>query len=701
MATCQYQMLQYILKTLFFAISISTLAQQSVSVKNEALQLKKLILQHHFDPKPINDLFSARVFDHFLNSLDPEKMYFTNQDIQVLTAFKNKIDDDLTGTSWDFLPAITERYKQSLLRCEAIITRHTKTPFDLTKKELFVPDTVWADNDVANATLWQKSLKYDALNELIYLQKRTPEIAEEEFLSKKEADARTRVQRNSLRMIHRILNHTSGYENYVATQFLQSVSLTFDPHSSYLSLDEMENFLASLSTEGFYFGITVDENDRGEIVITQLTPGGPAWKSGEVHAGDIIEQIRWEGSEWMEVDGMTRDEFDNMLQESIRHSIEFTLKKTGGIEKTVKLRKEKMSAEENRVKSFILEGDKKIGYVSLPGFYTDWGDEEGSRCANDVAKEILKLKKENIDGLVLDVRFNRGGSLKEAVAMAGIFIDAGPMGVIKIKGGTTQSEKDINRGTVYDGPLLLMVNGLSASASEFLAAALQDYHRGIVVGSRTYGKATGQEVFSLEPDGKGVSTLPLKKLGWGYTTITTLKIYRVTGKTAQKRGVIPDIPLPDLYEFIDFREETLKDALASDSISKKIYYTPLGLLPVCELKEKSQVRIAKSQGFQSTIACSKALSGLSKKLDSVALNWNDYKKLINDEGERFKLLKEITDTPTSAFKVANHSFDQQRMERDEYVRQVNDGWTKNLSRDISLEEAFYIICDYITGPTTK
>src|SRR5688572_21030088 len=698
---CQNQMLRYILNSVFLSVSIFTLAQEPASVKNEALQLKKLILQHHFDPKPINDLFSAKVFDHVLNALDPEKLYFTQQDITALSAFKYRIDDDLTGASWNFLPVITERYRQSLLRSEAIITRHTKAPFDLSKNELFISDTAWATNEVASVALWHKNLKYETLDELIQLQKRTPEIKDSEFLTKQEPEARQRVQRNSLRMIHRILNHASGYENHVATQFLQSVSLAFDPHSSYLSLAQMENFLASLSTEGYYFGISVDENDRGEIVITQLTPGGPAWKSGEVHAGDIIEQIRWEGSEWIEVDGMTREEFDNLLQESIRNSIEITLKETGGIEKTVRLRKEKMSAEENRVKSFILEGDKRIGYVSLPGFYTDWGDEEGSRCANDVAKEILKLKKENIDGLLVDVRFNRGGSLKEAVAMAGIFIDAGPMGVIKIKGGNTQSEKDINRGTVYDGPLLLMVNGLSASASEFLAAALQDYHRGIVVGSRTYGKATGQEVFSLEPDGKGVSTLPIKKMGWGYTTITTLKIYRVTGKTAQKRGVIPDIPLPDLYEFIDFREETLKDALASDSISKKIYYTPLGLLPVCELKEKSQVRIAKSQGFQSTIACSKALSGLSKKLDSVALNWNDYKKLINDEGERFKLLKEITDTPTSAFKVANHSFDQQRMERDEYVRQVNDVWTKNLSRDISLEEAFYIICDYITGPTTK
>ncbi|HEX6223224.1 MAG TPA: carboxy terminal-processing peptidase [Chryseolinea sp.] len=694
-------MLHYLLKTLFLTVSISTLAQQAASVKNEAMQLKKLLLEHHFDPRPVDDVFSSKVFDHLLNALDPDKMYFTNQDIQAITTFKTQIDDELSGHAWEFLPAVTERYRQSLLRSEATIKRHTKAPFDLSKNELFVSDTVWTDDDAANARLWYSSLKYDVLDELLHFQKKEPAIADGQLLAKKEVEARGRVQRNSLRMIHRILNHSSGFDNHVATQFLQSISLTFDPHSSYLSLSQMENFMASLSTEGYYFGISVDENDRGEIVITQLTPGGPAWKSGQVHAGDVIEQIRWEGSEWVEVDGMTRDEFDNLLGESIRNSVEFSLKETGGVEKTVRLRKEKMSAEENRVKSFILQGEKKIGYVSLPGFYTDWGDEEGSRCANDVAKEILKLKKENIDGLVLDVRFNRGGSLKEAVAMAGIFIDAGPMGVVKVRGGVTQSEKDMNRGTVWDGPLLLMVNGLSASASEFLAAALQDYHRGIVVGSRTYGKATGQEVFSLEPDEKNGSASAGKKLGWGYTTITTLKIYRVTGKTAQRRGVVPDIPLPDLYDSIEFREENLRDALTSDSISRKVYYTPLGVLPICELKEKSQARVIRSSGFQTTIACSRALRGLSAKLDSVSLNWADYKKLITEEGRQFKLLKEIVEKPTIAFQVTNNTFEQQRMDRDEFTRQVNEVWAKNLLRDISLEEAFFIICDYIKGPTTK
>ncbi|WP_276365401.1 carboxy terminal-processing peptidase [Chryseolinea sp. H1M3-3] len=684
--------MRFIIISFFLLNSLIAIAQQTASVKNEALQLKKLILQNHFNARPVNDTYSSIVFHHFLNVLDPERLYFTQEDITALSQFKYKIDDDLTGTSWNFLPAVTQRFKQSLLRTEGIIIQNTKAPFDVFKNEVFIADTSWAPNEKSLADRWYKNLKFETLNVLIRLQKRTPEVPDKDFISKKEAEARLKAQRNKVRVIQRILNHAAGYESHIASQFLQSVSLSFDPHSSYLSFAQMENFLASVSTEGYYFGISVDENDRGEIIIAQLTPGGPAWKSGEVHTGDVIQQIRWEGSDWIDVDGMTKQEFSTLLDESVKNSLEFTLIKAGGIERTVRLRKEKMSTDENRVKSFILEGERKIGYVSLPGFYSDWGDNDGSQCANDVATEILKLKKENIDGLMLDVRYNGGGSLKEAVAMAGIFIDAGPMGVLKEKSGAIISEKDMNRGTVYDGPLVLLVNGFSASASEFLAAALQDYHRGIIVGSKTYGKATGQQMFALEDN------LSNKKSGWGYTTITNFKIYRVTGKTAQQLGIHPDIALPDLYDSIDFGEAYLEGALSSDSISKKIYYTPLRPLPLDKLKQKSEVRVKNNSGFQQLIRCSASLAGLNEKFDSVSLNWPDYKKLVNNEGKEFESLAAITEKPTSTFKIGHHFFDRERMKADDYVRQVNEVWSKNLLTDISLEEAYSIICDYIKEP---
>jgi carboxyl-terminal processing protease len=566
---------------------------------------------------------------------------------------------------------------------------------------MLTSDSSWAENETTLSRRWYLNLKLETLNQLVRVKRNLPNISDEEFLRRKEADGRQLAKQSTSRMIKRMLDHPTGFEQYVGSLFLRSVSLGFDPHSIHFTLKEMENYLASMQSEGFYLGISVEENDHGDLVIGQLTPGGPAWKSGDVHPGDVVEQIRWEGQEWVDVIGMSKEEMEDLLQETDRKTIELALVQTGNIQKTVRLRKEKMQVEENIVKSFILEGDKRIGYVSLPGFYSNWGEQEGSRCANDVAKEIIKLKKENIEGLILDVRYNGGGSLSEAVAMAGIFIDAGPMGVLKDKSGSIQSVKDMNRGTVYDGPLVLLVNGLSASASEFLAAALQDYRRGIIVGSQTYGKATGQEVMPLQPGKTKLDATRTIQSGWGFATITTLKIYRITGKSAQLYGVTPDIPLPDLYDSLEFREQHLEGAIAADSVVKKTYYTPLPKLPLPELKQKSHARVAPHETFQIIARCSEKIAQLKENRDSVTLQWPAYRTMVENEGNDFKLFKALHERSLTTFTVTNHAFDRQRMQVDEYVRQTNEAWMRNLLRDISLEEAFYIICDYIGLNSSK
>ena len=694
-------MLRFIFSFFLLISCASVLAQPAVSVQQEAIQFKKKLLENHVSPQSINDKFSEIVFNDFLKALDPGRVYFINEDIVELESYKLKIDDELGGTSWNFLPAAAQRFKQSLLRAESNVNQCSTTPLDFSRDEILIADTSWAANEKESMSRWKLTLKLETLNELVQIKRNAPEISDKEFLQKKEVDARLRVTKSSLRAIRRILDHPTGYENYVASLFLRSIGHAFDPHSMHLSFAEMQDYATSLTTEGFYFGITVDENERGEIVISELIPGGPAWKSGEVHSGDVIDQVRWAGKDWIQMDGMSKEEMNELLMESVQEVMEFALVNSGGIQKNVHLKKEKMEAEDNVVKSFILEGEKRIGYVSLPGFYSAWGDNESSQCANDVAKEILKLKKENIDGLVLDVRYNRGGSLYEAVAMAGIFIDAGPMGVIKDKSGLNTTVKDMNRGTVYDGPLVLLVNGLSASASEFLAAALQDYNRAIIVGGQTYGKATGQKIFPMQPGKTEMDKTVDIKSGWGFSTITALKIYRITGKTAQKYGVKPDIKLPDFYDYSDFREVFSVHALSADSITKKVYYTPLKPLPLNELRNKSEVRLATHEAFQLTEKCSRTLASLKERMDSISLTWNSYNKIINEERQAFQKLKEKTDQPTSAFKVNMHAFDKQRMQVDEYARQVNEGWMKNLVRDISLEEAFYILCDYIATPSTN
>src|SRR5688500_12485709 len=261
-------MLRFLLVIYVVVTSTQLSAQQPASYESEARQLKKVILLNHINPKSVDDLFSAFVFDHLLHELDPDKIYFNRQEITALFAYRNKIDEDLNTTSWNFLPAITMAYKKSLLRAEGVIGRHTASAFDLNIKESIVADTNFSENEEANTRRWYLTLKHETLNELVYVKKNSPDLPDKEFLLKKEADARLRTRKIFLRRINRILTHPAGYENHVASLFLRSISLGFDPHSSYFSPTDMENFMASLSTEGYYFGINVDENDEGEIVIT-------------------------------------------------------------------------------------------------------------------------------------------------------------------------------------------------------------------------------------------------------------------------------------------------------------------------------------------------------------------------------------------------------------------------------------------------
>ena len=689
-------MLRCFFNVLLVIVGFATWAQSSVSIQKEAAQFKKTLLEHHVTPRSIDDSFSKDAFDLFLKQLDPNRHYFTQQDIIQLSAYRNSIDDELNGSSWNLLPEVTRRFASNLRTAQAIIEQHTAKPFDfMTTDETSYTSFDWPADEKEMNKRWLQHLKLETLNELMRLKKSGRPGNDADFLKTKEVEARNATRKSAIRAVQRIAEHPMGYDDYVASLYLRAIGLAFDPHSVHLSFSEMNDYITSLGTEGYFFGITIGENERGEIIIDELTPGGAAWRSGIVHSGDVIEKVRWGANEWIEVSGMSRGELNDLLMESNHIVMEFMLVEGSGLRKNVLLKKEKMESDENIVKSLILAGEKKIGYISLPGFYSSWGGSESSRCANDVAKEILKLKKENIDGLILDVRFNGGGSLYEAVAMAGIFIDAGPMGLIKDKTREVISIKDMNRGTVYDGPLVLMVNGLSASASEFLAAALQDYRRAVIVGSKTYGKATGQRIFPMQPGKVEIDhTLDINS-GWGFSTITSMKIYRVTGKTAQKYGVKPDIVLPDLYDFAGLGESHATGALSSDSVSKKAYYTPLAPLPLPELRGKSDLRVKASEAFQLTRECSLQFADLREKFDTVSLSWRGYQEAAGKQAALFTRLQELNSKPLQSFKIGAHSFSQQRLQMDDYARQQSESWIEKLSRDISLEEAYFIICDYI------
>ena len=311
------------------------------------------------------------------------------------------------------------------------------------------------------------------------------------------------------------------------------------------------------------------------MFIDNLEPGSPAFRSGKLNKGDKFISVQWEGKEVIDVSDISIGEFGRLLDESNHTMALFTVKKADGTLVKISLQTEEANNEDgDKVKSFILKGAKTIGYIYLPVFYEDWDtNNQGlNGCANDVGREILKLKKENIDGLILDLRNNGGGSAEEATELAGIFIDAGPIQQEKGRDGKVYTLKDVNRGTIYDGPLVILVNGYSASASEIVAGALQDYTRAVFVGSNTYGKATAQIVFPMDTT-VTPETLPDKQTE-DYLKITISKLYRINGTTAQFTGVHPDVVLPDLLDAYISKEADDPAALRPTTIEPNKYYTP-------------------------------------------------------------------------------------------------------------------------------
>ncbi|HMG91252.1 MAG TPA: carboxy terminal-processing peptidase [Chryseolinea sp.] len=662
-------------------------------------------MEKHIQPRSMDDIYSAWVFDNTIDELDPDRVCFTKEDINSLLVYRQKIDDELNGAGWSFLSQLTQLYKKNLQRYSSGIKEVGQQPVDFFSQAFLKEDSSWSNDMKILRKHWEHVFRFHLQKRLANLASRPGAKIEKDFLTKNESVARQQVLRALSRDADRILKHTNGFESYVASVFFQSMATAFDPHTSYFTSSQMQSFISSLSTQGFLFGFTLEENESGEVIISHLMPGGPAWNSGEIHKGDVLQAIRWEGKELQDLWGLDSEEVNDMLGEPDLFKIELTLKKADGTLKTVHLRKEKVTAEENVVKSFVLEGQKKIGFISLPDFYSNWGDADGSKCASDVAREIVKLKRENIEGLILDVRFNGGGSMAEAVAMAGIFIDAGPVGVMKNKNSEPFTLKDINRGTIYDGPLVIMVNSLSASASEFLAAALQDYNRALIVGARTYGKATAQQIMPADPslklDEKKSKLQPDDINAAGFAKVTTEKLYRITGRTAQQTGVIPDIELPDALQELPLRESTLPLSFAPDSIQKKVYFQPLALLPRSPLLEKSKHRINGQPQFSLLRNLGDRYANYKFNSDSVALKWPDFQK---NNSMYTQLVKEIAagiKTSTKVFKAELLTDAQFKAESDSYFDDFNNTWKKNLEEDIFVNETFLITCDLILHVTKK
>lgn len=665
----------------------SPLYAQTGLLSSQEKWIKELVSKKHISPRSIDDKFSADFYTTYLDMLDGGRLFFTAPDLKKLESFRTALDDEWTNGGTAFFTASSQLYKTKLLAAKTAVTEICAKPFDFSLPEMYnFSDTSVAATDKALFNRWHTMVKAEVLQSLMNIalnQWQTKAAIVKAEVMAREPEIRSRIKAKHLNKINAFLQNEAEYEQQLSATYLNTFLHCVDPHSAFFDAAARQNFKASLNTEDLSFGFSLDENERGEVTIDYLAPGGAAWISGLLNKGDILVQLKWEGSLPVELAGLEMEDVESLLNLHTKEKMELTVRKGNGQQQVITLQKQKLENEDNIVKSYVLSGKQNIGYVMLPSFYTEWEDKSGSRCAADVAKEIVKLKRDSIAGLILDLRFNGGGSLAEAVEMAGIFIDEGAICQIKTTDNKVEVLKDMNRGVIYNGPLLVLVNGQSASASEVVAAALQDYNRAIIAGTPTYGKATGQDILPLQQP----SYVGAEKAG--FVKLTMLKLFRPTGKTAQKAGVQPDVLIPDVYG-LEQREADEPFALSADTMQAYKYFKPMKPLALSALQQKSSSRIAETPKFKEGKRLAQLASGY-KKTGKISLKWEDAEKEIKtiSSGSNEKVFTQ----PSVVYRVRNNTADQKFTSP--VANEFNTFWLKRLSADMYVEEGFQILTDFI------
>jgi carboxyl-terminal processing protease len=651
----------------------------------------------HYSPKPIDDKFSKEIFFKYLAEVDVQKNVLLQSDIDALGKYQTRIDDEILGkTEIQFVPAVTEIYKKRLQETEAIYKDILSRPFDFTKDENINQDYEkigFPKNEEERKDAWRKRLKYLTLERYSdLLDGQETNKNKPGFVARSredlEKDARARALKVIDRFYERLKLKVNDDDRF--NMFVQTIVQSMDPHTDYFPPVEKRYFDEQMS--GRFFGIGASLRDEeGNIKITTLITGSPAWKSGQIKVGDIITKVGQGAQEPVDLTGYLVEDAVKLIRGTKGTEVKLTLKKTDGSTKVVTLVRDEIVQDETTfARSAIINGDKgKIGYIYLPEFYADFDNPKGNRCSVDVAREVTKLKEQKVDGIIIDLRDNGGGSLFDVVQMAGLFIDQGPVVQVKDRDGKPQILPDHDKSVLYDGPLAVMVNELSASASEIFAAAIQDYKRGVIIGSTsTYGKGTVQRNIGLD-----------KSLGFsdansslGTLKLTLQKFYRISGGSTQLRGVASDIVLPDIYEYSKIREKDNPDALPWDEIQKAEYNTWKYAYDVNLIKGMSDVRVKNNSAF--SLIRSDA-EWLNKENDKVfPLNLDKYREEQKQIKATIKQIETLTKLPAD-MNVLSLPQDAGKYDGDKDKAERFQQWLKSLKTNIYLGEAVNVVGDMV------
>lgn len=672
------------MKKLLLFLLFTTLTAKSQDTKNFCSKINRVvevINREHFKPKPLDDSLSVYIFDSFIHKIDSDRTLFIAEEINQLTKYKYAIDNAILEKDCSFFNDFFQLYKKGLLRKKKCLESIEKEKLQLNTKDtiFFTKGKLEPIKDEARLKkLIKKRITFDILETISSKSKNKDSLSAHFNTLSKE------IERLAFEKYNCEINLLFGDDNQMIKlleeDFLTVLCSYFDPHTAYFSFEGKEDYMSNLRTDNETFGIIFNDSDNDELFVTELIPGSIAYLSDKIEIGDQLIKITVAKDEFP-VQCNYFSKINELFTNPSSRTAIFTFRKKSSEIYSLSLEKKRLKTIENEVfSSVVIKDKKKFGYINIPSFYMDEANQ--NTVSKDVAKEIIHLKNEAVEGLIIDLQNNGGGSMNEAINLVGMFIDIGPVSILVDNHGKKTILKDFNRGMVFNKPLVVIVNGFSASASEFFANAIQDYKRGIVMGSKTYGKGTSQQIFPLATDNESM----------GFIKITKDKFYRINGNSHQKNGVYPDVFLPVLMENIMPKESKALNALEGDFINYPIRYEVMNN-DFTKVILNSSNRVSKMEYFSK-------INAINNQID---LYINGEKKPVLVNFNQVFVDTHVTDGMNDDIrKLSDYSFDfevrnstalEEKIKHDEYLQEYNKLKKKQLQSNAYAFEAIQILLE--------
>ncbi len=650
----------------------------------EQLQAEQILLQeNHYHPKPLDKKLSDAVYGLFLTALDEDKEFLTQEDVLLLNQDKTKIHQYIRNNDCSF----SNKYGTVLENNINYIIDYLETLKEdklqysnsevirFRKKE----NRKFFKNKTDLLTYWNKRIRYYVLKKYVENYSKNLTVSFEEIAPQLKIE----IIDNQLCYLNERLHFKGNIQNFVNYSFLNALANYNDPHSSFFTFSEKQFFENVLVSAQQSFGIITNKNKFGEIIIKKVIVGSPAFKNGNIQKNDKIVELT-SNNDVLSISCISNADVISFLNNISHKKIKISIIKSNGKQQEIVLEKEKVENEDNAIHSYVLGENFKVGYIQIPSFYTDSESIFGKGIANDVAKEVFRLQRAHIEALIINLRYNGGGSLKEAIELSGLFIDKGPVSILKFNDGHLSTLKDLKRGTLFTKPIAILVNSQSASASELFAGTLQDYHRAIIIGSATFGKASAQTFLPLSA-----------KKNMGFCKITGEKFYRINGKSNQQIGVQPDIVLPSFYDGFEIGENYLPYFLKNDSIINVLDYKSLTPINFKLIREKSKKRVLNSPKFAQIKQLNiDFLKNYKKDRDySIPLTIKNVEEDLSIKEEIFDRFKKIKDDNSQDIPVVNTKSYAEFLSYNPEKFKMNKNDLEDISKNIYIIEAYHILND--------